>query len=604
MRPPWARTLSLKRLLLIVAAVVGLLPCLSPSIQVYVDNAPHLVEVAGMAEAWPAVVSWTDRANAGMALGQLNAPLAWWPLAGLHRAGVPPVPLYVACIFLSNLMFAFGTWKLGERLIGCDAGWIAAVLATCSVFDLYGIAGAAGGMWPFRLACGLLMYGIGARWKGGLWLAAVMLLHTFTAVAAVLVTAVLAVREPRRMLHLLVGLAIAAFWWGPLLDPALRGFAGHWEMNLGDTLSVMLYPGEVFHWRLTGEARAVGGAPGLAFVAVAGVGAILALLRPRVEDRVLAIHLGGVVAVFVLVGAVFYPLFNFQYFGPNPWRHYLWVRVALAMVAGVGLVALPARVKGLLAVGLAILAAWAGGRELEMDPERLDQLEATWELLPEGRVFHEDTLHKPGAPEDLAGGHAGALLGLDRPVLGSWYTVSSIATVPYTASEAGIIAGHLYPPEPESLHRTLRAYGVSSLVSVSGLELPSTHFEDLGGEGPFRAWRVLGDPQPLVGARDGSVELGHSTPTGVVATVPAGPFRVRRTFHPWWSATLDGELIELGPGSTGLVEGVAPAPGKLEIIWKNQGSSWAWLSLFGLLLAAVLAILTRRDRRWPAPARR
>ena len=88
----------MKRILLATAAFVSLLPCLQPSVAVYVDNAPHLVEVAAMADAWPAVVSWTDRANSGMVVGQLNAPLAWWPLASIRARSLtlmwsPPRPI-------------------------------------------------------------------------------------------------------------------------------------------------------------------------------------------------------------------------------------------------------------------------------------------------------------------------------------------------------------------------------------------------------------------------------------------------------------------------------------------------------------------------------
>lgn len=587
----------MKRILLATAAFVSLLPCLQPSVAVYVDNAPHLVEVAAMADAWPAVVSWTDRANSGMVVGQLNAPLAWWPLAGAVRAGLPLVPLYVACVFLSNLVFAFGAYRLGRRLVGEDAGWLAAVLLTTSAFDLYGIAGAAGGMWPFRLSCGLLMYGIGARWRSGLWLAAVMLLHTFTAVAAVLVTLVLAAREPRRLLHLGLALLLSALWWGPLLDPSLRGFSGFWEMGPLDTLLVMFFPAEVLPWRLLGEVSPVGGAPGLAFLVVAGLGAAMALFRRRLDDRVLALQLGAVVAVFVVGGAVLYPLFEFSLLGPNPWRHYLWVRVALALAAGVGLSVLPLRAQGLLVVGLAILAAWAGGRELQMSPGLLDDLEATWELAPDGRVYHEDSLFKPGAPTDLTRGHAGALLGTTREVLGSWYTVSSVPTVGPSASEAGAILGQVAQQlDLQQLHRSLRTYGASSLISVSGLQLSEGgYFEDLGGHGPFRAWRVVGEDQPILGSRDGEVSLVSTRPTEVVARVPEGPFRLRKSWHPWWSATLDGEPVELKAGLSGLVEATAPRAGQLVISWSNSGAVWAWVSLLGLVLAGALEWPRRRS---------
>lgn len=593
----------MKRILLATAALVSLLPILQPSTQVYVDNAPHLVEVAAMADAWPSVVSWTDRANVGMVVGQLNAPLAWWPLAGGVKAGLPLAPLYVFCVFLSNLVFGFGAYKLGQRLVGDTAGWIAAVLVTCSAFDLYGIAGAAGGMWPFRLSCGLLMYGIGARWRSGLWLAAVMLLHTFGAVAAVMATLAMATREPRRLLHLLLALALSAFWWGPLLDPALRGFQGFWAMGPLDTLMVSLFPGEVLSWRLLGKASAVGGVPGLAFIAVAGVGAAISFLRPKIEDRTLALQLGAVVVVFLVGGAVLYPLLEFSLLGPNPWRHYLWVRVALAMAAGVGLQGLPERAQGLLAVGLGILAAWAGGRELVMQPGLTEDLRATWALAPEGRVYHEDSMFKPGAPLDLTRGHAGALLGLEREVLGSWYTVSSIATVGPAASEAGGILGQVATDlDVEALHRSLRVYGATSLVSVSGLDLGAPFFQDLGGEGPFRLWRVLGEEQPLVGARDGDVSLTSTTATIVVATVPEGPFRVRKTWHPWWSATLDGEPLELEAGNSGLIEGTAPGAGQLMVSWSNQGLRWAWISLAGSLFLVGMSLRARfRSDRRPRP---
>lgn len=65
-------------------AVLALLPVLlhPGAVGLYYDNAPHLAEVQSLAAGdFLGHVVWDPRLNAGEAVGQLNAPLAWTPLA-------------------------------------------------------------------------------------------------------------------------------------------------------------------------------------------------------------------------------------------------------------------------------------------------------------------------------------------------------------------------------------------------------------------------------------------------------------------------------------------------------------------------------------------
>ncbi|MCP4804786.1 MAG: hypothetical protein GY913_30120 [Proteobacteria bacterium] len=579
--------------LLAALAVAAVLPALLPDTALYVDNAPHLAELVVLAEAWPLPVAWADH-QAGMAIGQLSAQAAWWPLAGLVRLGLPALPLYLLAIVLSNIVFALGVERLGRRLVSPEAGLFAAVLAAASAFDLYGIAGAAGGMWPFRLACGVLAFGIGARWRSGLWIAAVCLLHTFAAVIVVLVTLVEAVKDRRRLIDLAVGLALCAGWWIPLLAPELRSFPAFWDMGLADVGLLLFFPVDVMSWRLGGEVVAVGGPAGLAFHVLAIPLALLGL-RSKLADRRLGLELSVVLALVLVGVVVVYPLTGFSLLGPNPWRHLLWWRVALALSAGAGLATLP-RAASMAVGGAAVLAATlAGFHEIPVPSDLREDLEATHALVEgPGRVFHEDTFFRPGVERHLARGHAGALLGLrDTTVVSSWYSVASIPTLRQTASEAGATMGtRTSDLTAAQLRSRLKLYSVDRAVSTTpevAALLAELGAVELGRHGPFVAWQLKAPM--LFGARGAGAVISVDEPQRVVAELD-GPadFLYRRSWHAWWSASLDGApLLADHSAETGLIVGSTESAGRLEVSWAPRGLAW-WL----LALPALGAVWWRR----------
>ena len=582
------------RIALAVFAVVAVLPALHPDVALYIDNAPHLAEVYALAAAWPDPVAWSDH-QAGMAIGQLSAQAAWWPLAGLVRLGLPALPLYALAIVASNVVLALGVERLGARLLqGHRAGWIAGALAAACVFDLYGIAGAAGGMWPFRLACGLLAWGVGARWRSGLWIGAVCLLHTFAGVVVVLVTLVQAVRDRGRLVDLAVGLALCAGWWVPLLDPSLRSFGAPWQQGPADLALLLWVPFDVMSWRLGAGVELLGGPVALAWPLVVGPLAAWGLTTV-LDDRRLGVELGLVLGL-VLVGVlVLYPLTGFSYLGPNPWRHLLWWRIALVLSAASALSRLgrPARM-GALGVVL-VASVLAGFGLVPVDRQLRADLDATQALVAgPGRVFHQDTFFAPGLDLALTRGHAGALLGTQgASVVSSWYSVASIPTLPHTHSEGGYLFGR-NDLDALGLKRRLKLYSVERAVTVTPqaaalfAELGAT---ELGRNGPFVAWQL--EAPPRLGAKGGGMQVDRVASDRLEATLPtAADILVRSAGHPWWEADVDGQPVSLetDPG-TGLMVGSAPA-GALTVTWTRRGLAW-WL----LAIPALGAALWRRRSR-------
>ncbi|MCB9795232.1 MAG: hypothetical protein H6741_21225 [Alphaproteobacteria bacterium] len=621
-------------LLLSAVALLATLPALSPAVAWYMDNAPHLLEVALLArDALPAgnFYAWSDGANAGMVVGQHNAPLAWMPLAAAAWAGLPTQALYQLAILASNLVFALGTWRLGLRLLGdARAALLAALLAAVAVPDLLGVAGALGGMWPYRLANGLFLLGLSVapeRRGFGLsvaWGVATVLGHTFTAVVGLGVMAlealVWAARGQRAValrqgLALGSALALTAFFWGPLLDPALRQVEGFWAMGPVDTLALLLTPLSIMDWVMHGELVPIAGPGAWAFHALALPGAALGLWRWQREalgDAALAWLLLAGVAALILAVAVLHSVLHFGLLGPNPWRHYAWWRTLLALLAGYGLAPwLGALSRAApLGLGLAALAAGLGVRELEVfrDADRQGLSEA-WVAaeaqLPPGRIYHQDSFRRPGAPESLRWSHPGGLLGVrtGRPVLGSWYAVFPLPTLLSTISETQLLFGvpeDQLPPGAEWLHGRLRLYGAAGVISVEpGLAARLSgdpRFEARAALGPYTVFALREPPLPVVGVRPTEGTLLGVDDRGALVRARLGgegpkTLRVRKTWHPWWQARLDGAPVPVSlDADSGLMLVALSGPGELELRWEDRGRRWRW----GWLLGALLALLGLR----------
>lgn len=577
--------------LLVVAALVAVLPALGADVALYIDNAPHLAELDALAEAWPSPIAWSDH-QAGMVVGLLNGQAAWWPLAGLVRLGLPAIPIYIAAIALSNVVFVLGVDRLGQRLLNPKAALAAAILAGASVFDLYGIAGATGGMWPFRLACGLLLYGIGARWRSGVWLAIVCLLHTFVAIAAVLVTLVFAIRDRRRLIDLAIGLVICAGWWVPLLDPALRGFPGRWSLGPADAGLLLMAPFEIVPWLLSREVVLLGGPAGLLGTLVVFPLAAWGL-RSAARDRRLALELTAVVAVFVVGALVLHPLTEIAFLGPNPWRHLIWWRVAVALSAGAALATLP-RSASLVACGMAVVGAVAvGAQQIPIDRELRADLDAVHALVQDrSRVFHEDTFQRFGVTGTLANGHGGALLGTRGPaVLGSWYAIAPVPTIPALSSESGATFGvRTSELSPDAVVGHLKRFSADAAVTTTpelAALFAAAGVPELGRHGPFVAWELKAPL--LLGARGAQAQVLRDDADRVDAAIHGGAdFLYRRAYHPWWTATFDEQPIELVVDpQTGLQAGTTPGRGRLSIRWEPQPGPW-WLAGVGLLAALAV----------------
>ena len=587
----------------VLAAVFAALPAALPGGELYVDNAPHLVELRLLAEQvlggdlW--FSGWADGPLGGFAVGELNAPLAWVPLALLVALGLPVVPLYALATLASNAVLGVGMLKLARKVLPGGAV-VAALLAVSAPVDLYGIGGATGGMWPYRLACGLGLWWW-ARPRGvvqdATWLSLILLTHTYTGVMAF--GWLLLMRWHRALPAIgLATLATAAFW-GPILAHGLsETVRAPYPWTPGEVALLHLLPVDVFTWRvynhmLEGDTLArllelgteafVGQAWSLVWQGVLLVGGLVALRRVRPSwQAVLAV---GAVAVVMLA--------HLDLLGPNPWRYLVAWRLGLCLLAG-------AVVPRAVAAVLPLLALGVGLREgtvcLGEAGEACAALERTWEALeaaePEGLVFHQDSFWRPTTPEVLRGGHVGAMLSVhtDLPVLSSWYGVTPIATVRPSASDVGVLFGRperaVYA-DPDAFFARCRTMGVGSVISVTP-ELADfldadPRYRQVTREGPFGAWVLTTPPQAAIGAAAGPVELVTVERGHLVAEVPAGPLRVRRSHHPWWVATLDGEPLEITDDGNGLIGADAPHAGTLELVWARRGQGFRWLSLLGVL---------------------
>ncbi|MCB9777862.1 MAG: hypothetical protein H6742_04800 [Alphaproteobacteria bacterium] len=622
-----------------MAAAPGLLP----GVEHYVDNGPHLVEVAALAgqvlphqHSW---VGWADGANLGMAVGQLNAPLAWTPLAALVMAGVPLVPAYLVAAVLSNGALAMGVQRLA-RGVGLSAGaaLFAGALAAIAPPDLLETGGALGGMWPYRLANGLLYAGaLGALLRPrparvAAWLAAVLLLHTFSGLVAFLCAGVavavhLLRRRPGAAARLAAGiagaLAITAAFWVPLLDPALRTFQEPWAAGVSDMLLMVAMPVKRAAWQAAGRMLPIGGAGGALWAALAWLGVCLAVVRRRElpDGRLLAglALAGGGLALLASACQIT----GVDLMGPNPWRHLSHFRAALAVVAAGGL----STVAGArLRWAAPVLAVGGAAFVLPQLPHRLDEgrdaaldaVDAAWldlASLPPAerpvRVLQVDGYSNPLAPPPLQTLHLGGpqAAGHGFDLLGSWYGISPTPTVAHTGSGGGLLLGAVRAqlPDPAAwLAQGLPRFAVGGVVSVDAplTEALDRHpaFQAVGpARGPVRAYvlRDFVDPGPMrvAGALTGASLLDDQPARVAVDLEAAGPLRVQvlRSFHPWWQATLDEQPVVLqADPDTGLVLAELPHGGRLELRWIDEGRRWWPMSGLGLLVLGALLLWERR----------
>lgn len=621
-----------------LTALLAALPGALPGAEYYLDNAPHVLEVALLAnEILPAerwFMGWTDGANTGMALGQLNAPLAWVPLALLVKLGLPVAGLTRLMGVVGNVVFALGAWRLARCLLADRrAALLAAALAATSPIDLWGVGGALGGMWPYRLANGVLLLGLAAaparRTAGtvGLWLATLLMLHTFTGQAAFYFGALaglyaLWTRDWRAAAHLAGGAALAllatAVFWLPLLDPKLRGFVTMWRTAPWEMLALLTVPVEVYGVRMRDELVVLGGGLGWLHATVLLGGAALGLLRARLADPVRTRLLGAAVVLLAILVVLMHNT-GLDLMGPNPWRHLAHWRVALAIAAGAGLVTLLPRspaLPALVGLLLALLSATIGHQQV---PHRLradasaalSALEATWsELLaqgPVGRVYQVDTFRSPSAPAVLGWSHPGGVPAArhDVDLVGSWYGVTPVPSVYGAASEAGILLGEgrqavtADPGLAPWLAHRLRLYGVDAVVTVdvemgAALDADPT-FTLVSQHLPFAAFRLADSGFERLGARPPAqveeLELERGRASATLTGDGPIAFRLRESHHPWWEASLDGQPVALAEDpSSGLIVGEAPGPGSLVLTWRDRGRRWWPLSALGLsLLGAALA---------------
>ena len=624
-------------------ALVVSLPAFLPGAEAYIDNAPHLVEVLGLArhilreDHWWA--GWSDLAECGHTVGEANAPLSWAPVAALVALGAPPASTFALASALANVVFALGALRLSRRVwTNESAARIGAVLAVADVCGLYGIGGALGGMWPYRLAIGVLAWGMGSRVEarfGGmtLWLSCLVLLHTFVALfaaawGALSFGASLVRRDtPGAVRWGLSGAAtivVTACFWAPLMEPATRALGFIFHPGPLISAAAALLPAVPLSTATSASLDWVAGGAGLLVLPLLALGIWRFVTRriPPVRGELLGRVAFGLGVLLVLV-VLIVPLTGTNSLGPNPWRYLALVRLAVALVAGVGLASLAPGLRPLLLSLPVGVALWAGVREIPspiFGGERAlawADLAATWDALraelgPQVthiRVLHEDPMFDSTAPAAFRATHVGALLSARTGIqtVGSWYGINPNPTTPWTVTEGPLTLGG-WPgglaANRDAFAARLRVFGIGAVVSVAP-ELRRVLDEDdryrkVAENGPFSAWVLTTPPLSLVGSGAGEVTGLRIERTRIVARVPAGPFRVRIAAHPGWTATLDGVPVPLSrdPG-TGLMGGDAPGAGELTVVWTQTGRWGRVVSVIGVALTALGSLLERSPRRRP-----
>jgi hypothetical protein len=631
-----------RALALAVLAAIPVLPALAPAAATYLDNPSHLVEVKELVDIlaedrW--FSGWGLRANAGMAVNQVNAPLVWAVVAALAPLGV--VAVYLLGIVASNILFALGAHRLFTRFLGPDAGWLAAALAALAPQDLYGFAGAAGGMWPHRLANGLLLWGLGAPGPSspgriGVWLAAVLLCHTYAGMDAAGIVGIAIVLDlagrrwrdaGRRTLGAAIGAAISAPFWVPLLTPGVRpDFAGWIRFwNLGDHLAELLLPFNPVQLNNPLEWEFIGGPLNFAWAALlvsglggafAGRAALQQQLGPFLRPPLVAAPI--FLALLLVIVMAIVPFTLTEAFGPNPWRHLAVVRAALCGIAGFGLVHLGYGVRSALTPllgAVALVGAWAGVLEMrlptgEASARHHADLRAVWSDLvaasPKGRVYHQNTSFRESAPPPLRHSEIGALIAFqtDLPVVGTWYSISAVASEPHMRSANLGLFGDSpdrWYRAPDDFFARARAFDLGAVVSVEPrlaaflAKRPEARL--VSERGAFAAFLLEGAGLPAIECPPGVTCLYGPETRGAAAlrfsgAIPATALGVRQTWHPWWVATINGEpariLREKRSGRLNVALPALPAGEHvLNIRWTDPTRWTIWPALLGLVLAAA-----------------
>ncbi|MCK6517757.1 hypothetical protein L6R46_22175 [Myxococcota bacterium] len=627
-------------LALLIGALAAL-PGLLPGAEHHLDNSPHALELQLLAsEVLPVqhwVSGWSPRANAGTAVFQLNAPLAWLPLALLVQLGLGLEVAIRLGAPVANAVVALGAWALARRLfVMPGVGLLAAALAASTPMDLVGVGGALGGMWPHRLANGVLLLGLAAAPQQrrpaavALWLALIGLLHTFTALFAaplLVARAALHLRAGQRhdALNLLVAVAVAGLLispqMGPLLDARLRSLPAPWQAPLPALAHLLFVPVDLIDLRLAGSGAVLGGLAGALQSAALWAGAAIALFTGAARARSSGVGVGLGVAVLVWTAvALVCQGAGFELLGPNPWRHLAITRLGLALTAAVGLAAVLPALGRRIAVVAAVCAGGAIGLNhlaSRLDPEvahSLDDLQQTWIQVaaahPEARVYQVDTFRRGDAPpgtEDIhPGGLEAAQTGLS--LLGSWYGISPDAVVNRASSELGLLMG---APEveltdlPGWIDSRMMQLGATAFITHRAAHRAALEsdgrFKLIADTGSFTAWARTGPTLPLLGVKSPATAVeGDASPTRIESLLvgtPPLPFRVRVAYHPWWQGSVNGDPVPLTmTPDTGMLQGVSPQAGDLVLTWTDHGVPWRWTGAGGALLLVLLALRDLRAR--------
>ncbi len=617
---------------LCLAAAIPVLAVLGEGSGWYLDNAAHLLEAQALGHA-ETLFTYSERAELGIPVGQVSAPLPWALLGLAGRLGLDLVAGNALAILLANVLFAVAVSRLAMRLYARDdIAWMAGVLAASVATDVYGIGGSAGGMWPYRVANALVILAF-ARGPGvgsALLLGGAFWFHTLSATVGGLglaVQAVAALARDRRVpwSHVATGvgaLVLGAGVWVPLLDPALHDFGGAHPYRWGEVVLALGFP--VSPFAFPRGSVLIGGALSIGLWAVA---TLLVFVPRRVDDRGLA--LDGLAVLALLEICVLSPsLGGPSPLGPVPFRLHAFLHVALAIRAAPGLRTLlergtalippdgaPSSRQVLLAgAGIVLLTffPWAqavstglAGRR-EMPPGEQPALEAAYRAAVAesggGRVYVHDTFVNEGAPAELYWAHPGGLLAARHggDIVGSWYGISPSPVTRASRSEDRFFAGLSRRKPREDFHEEvldrLDAWGVTALLTwdpevvgwldgARGFAVSSRH----------EPWTVLSRAVslPPVTVRAGQVDVIAAEGALDVATEGAFELRARKAGNAWWVGAEVG--TEKATGLL-LAEGEGPAVLRVE----DKARRWRWLSAgAGLVLAGLAVAGVSRPRRSP-----